>query len=160
MKYDEAKLEKILANCQKRKIELEEIKQKAQKKLEERHELKREYFNKKEAFWQEFFNQQIMIQNFDTCSINYIKRQDDRIISFKEAKYKKNWEEIRVGKHKEKKEESLFGRADLKEFEKLLKKVKEEREGWKNKEESPKVLGKSQKNVKLNTFNTEEKILI
>ena len=96
MKYDEAKLEKILANCHKRKIELEEIKQKAQKKMEERNELKREYFNKKEAFWQEFFNQKIMIQNFDTCSSNFMKRQDERIISFKEAKYKKNWEETKA----------------------------------------------------------------
>lgn len=160
LKYDEAKLEKILANCHKKKIELEEIKQKALKKLEERHEVNREYFNKKEAFWQDFFNQKIMIQNFDTCSTNFIKRQDERIICFKEAKYKKNWEDIKVGKHKGKKEESLFGRADLKEFEKLLKKVKEEREVWKNKEETPKTLGKTPKTVKVNTLTTEEKIII
>lgn len=159
LKYDEAKLEKILANCHKRKIELEEIKQRANKKLEERHEINREYFNKKEEFWQDFFNQKLMIENYGTCSTNFDKRQNERIVSFKESKYKKNWEKIQVGNHKKQKAELFFGRVDLKEFEKVLKKLKEEREGWKNKDENTNTKNPigAANSIKV---NTEEKILI
>lgn len=121
LRHDEAKLEKILANCHMKKGEILEVKKEIEKKMKEKSEALREYFNKKDAFWRDFFETKKIIENNELCKDNYEKRRQNRILEFLDHKYRNNWNHISVGNHNKGSEKLIFGRKDLIKFENMIK---------------------------------------
>jgi hypothetical protein len=124
LKYDEAKLEKIIASNEQKKKEIQEIDYVVKKKLEERSDHIKEYFNKKDPFWRSFFDSNKVIEQFDVCSKNFNRRMDERIQDYHDDKYKRQWCNIHVGKNKPQKNALIFGREDLRKFEEIFVRIK------------------------------------
>lgn len=124
LKHDEAKLEKIIASNSQKAKEFQEIDDIVKKKLFDRGEYNREYFNKKDQFWRNFFDTNKVIEQIDFCNDNFNRRMNGRIEGLQNDKYKKIWMKIHVGKNKAKKSSLAFGREDLRGFEELFFKLK------------------------------------
>lgn len=120
LRYDEAKLEKIIASTEQKKKEMKEVNEIVQKKLLDKMEYNREYFNKKDPYWKSFFDSKKMIQQTELINENFGKRLCDRIQSYQDCKYRRDWLKIMVGKHHIKKSPLMFGREDLREFEAII----------------------------------------
>ena len=133
LRHDEAKLEKIIASSEQKKKEIHEIDEIVKKKLMDKTEFNREYFNKKDPFWRNFFESNKVLDQFDSCNQNFTRRLNERIQGYQDDKYRRNWMSLRVGKHKSDKPPLIFGREDLRKFEEIFSKLKK---GVKNQDET------------------------